>query len=242
MSESKIIAKLKKLLARAKDQSDTPEGELAASIAAKLMQEHAISMAQLEDHEVREEILHLQWDEEVSNVWWSLLYHMVGDYVDVKVAYAKWGRKRKITFVGYAHNIEICKFLFDSIKVQLENDYKKHCAEVKKRCQEKGYSYRSNKPKPKPFYVSAIRVVQTKLRNMKREQQYNDTQDSLNNESIAKATSLVFQRKNEVNAFVSKLGWSSGASYRAGHSSAGASAGHNVRVQSGLTGSKRLKG
>ena len=242
MSDSKIIAKLKKLMARAKDQSDTPEGELAASLAAKIMKDHAITMAQLDDHEVKEEILHLEYDEEVSNVWWVILYNAIGKYVDVEVASATFRRKRMLTFVGYAHNIEICKFLFDSIKVQLENDYKKHCADIKKRCIEENYSYRHNKPKPKAFYMSAIVEVRAKLRQMKAEQKFMDTQDSLQNEDIAKATSLVFKRKNEVAAFVASLGWRTGRAYRSGFSSAGNQAGKNVRVQSGLTGSRRLKG
>lgn len=240
MSKPKIIAKLRKLLARAKDQSDTPEGVLAATIAARLMKEHAISIADLDEHEIVEEVLHLEWETEVKNVWWAVLYQSVGKYTDVATAYASVRRTRYITFVGYSHNIEICKFLFDSIKNQLENDYKKYCADVRKRCKELGLSYRSNKPKPKPFYMSAIVQVRNKLETLKREHDTVSTQESLTNDSVAKANGLIYRRKNEVSKYVSTLGWRTHRAYKYGHSSSGANAGKNVRVQAGITGFKKL--
>ena len=240
MSKPKIIAKLRKLLARAQDQSDTPEGVLAATIAARLMKEHAISIADLDEHEIVEEVLHLEYDIEVKNVWWAVLYQIVGKYTDVAIASASVRRSCYITFVGYAHNIEICKFLFDSIRVQLEGDYKKYCADVRKRCKDLGLSYRSNKPRPKPFYVSAIVQVRNKLETLKRQQDTVSTQESLTNDSVAKANGLIYRRKNEVSKYVSTLGWRTGSKYRYGHSSTGATAGKNVRIQAGLTGSKKL--
>lgn len=242
MSNSKMIEKIKKLLARAKDQSDTPEGELAASIAANIMREHAISMSQVEDFNEVEEVLHLNGDVWVTQVWWSLLYHAVGNYTDVQVAYAAGRGGRWMTFVGYAHNIEICKFLFDSIKGQMEREFKAHCEEKKKFCKEYGYNYKFNRPSPKAFYVSAYRVIKSKLESMKYEQQRQDRQDAMSNESVAKGNALVLKRKNEVAAKVATLGWSKGSSYSAGHSSAGAAAGGRVKIQSGINGQRKLNG
>jgi hypothetical protein len=242
MSESKIIAKLRKLFARAKDQSDTPEGVLAATIAARLMKEHAISVADLDEHEVTEQVLYLEAETEVSNKWWVILYQCIGKYTDIETAHASMRRKCYITFVGYAHNIEICKFLFDSIKHQLENEYKTHCESVRRRCKEEGISYRQNKPRPKAFYTTAILQVRQKLQTLKRQHDSESTRESLFNESVARATGLIYQRKNEVSKFVSTLGWTTSSRYRAGYSSAGDSAGKNVRVQAGLTGSRKLNG
>jgi SHS2 domain-containing protein len=239
---NKLIEKIKKLLARAKDQSDTPEGELAASIAANIMREHAISLSQVEEQTEVEEVLHLHQDEHVTQVWWSLLYAAVGSYCDVQIAYATARSGRYITFVGYSHNIEITKFLFDSIKGQMEREFKAHCKERKKFCEEYGYNYKYNRPSPKAFYVSAYRVVKSKLESMKYEQQRQDRQDAMSNESVARGNALVLKRKNEVAAKVATLGWKTGSAYSAGHSSAGAAAGGRVKIQSGINGQRKLNG
>lgn len=48
----KMINRVKALLARADDQRGLPEGELAASIAERLMREHALTMEQLQEKEL----------------------------------------------------------------------------------------------------------------------------------------------------------------------------------------------
>lgn len=147
-----------------------------------------------------------------------------------------------MTFVGYRHNIEVCKFLFDSIKGQMEREFKVHCNERKAQCEEWGYPYRFNRPSPKTFYMSAYREIQAKLIRMKRDQNMQSQQEAVSNESVAKGNALMIRRNNEVALKVATLGWKSGRSYSAGHSNAGAAAGKRVRIQQGLTGNLKLNG
>ena len=144
------------------------------------------------------------------------------------VAYASYRGGRKITFVGYPHDIEVCKWLYHSIKNQLESEWK----ELKKKYKKDDTPSWMRDTK-KSFFASAVAKVGVRLRELSNAAQtdYSPTE-----------TSIVLARENEVRRFVIDLGWRTGASYRFSGSGAGTAAGDRVRIQSGITGSRRLKG
>ncbi len=223
---SKIHDKLKKLLNLAKNQSNTPEGDLAASLAAKIMREHMIRQEELIEED-KEQIAHIT-DETVSNVWWSILYHAVGKYTNVSICYSAFRGGRSITFVGYPHDIEVCKWLYHSIKNQLDAEWKSL-----KKMYKKEHVPSWQQDTRKNFFASAVSKVGSRLRWMSRAQK---------DDFSASETSIILSREGEVQNFAANLGWGKGSSYRYGGSSAGTAAGDKVKIQNGLNGSRRLKG
>src|SRR5690606_35582036 len=80
MTNTGIVAKIKKLLALADDQRGKPEGESAARFADRLMREHAISMAEVDGLDLDADPLMEERFDLGRNTWraylmWTLARH-----------------------------------------------------------------------------------------------------------------------------------------------------------------------
>lgn len=106
--KEKIVDRVRKLLAKADNNDNIAESELAASMAEKLMRQHAIEQADITDAEKEEigqgviKVTMARWKRELL---WVLCNHC-----NTKAVYYSGLGKMSVT--GYASDIEILQYLF----------------------------------------------------------------------------------------------------------------------------------
>ncbi len=220
-NSEKIVNRIKNLLSRADDQHGTPEGELAAAIAAKMMREHAI---QMEDLQEKEKIIQITQEIGRSNWLRNLLNH-VSNFCSCR-CWIHSGRPM-MSIAGYESDMEIAHYLFDLIKLQIENAAAQYV-----RNHPIGGKKISN-----DFKMSAVAGVAAKLSAIKAQDKGSDPT----------GTALVLSRGREVSQWVNERnklreGHSPGYS----HNQSGFEVGKNVRLSNGIAGigpaPRQLKG
>lgn len=117
MSETsaKILDRIRKLLATAKDQEGLPEGELAAKMARDLMLEHAVEEVDL--GETPEEVTRAEV-ETGKSTWQRLVADAVATHCSCRFLFAPGYPKGWIW--GRPGDIEIARYLLEVITRQIE--------------------------------------------------------------------------------------------------------------------------
>jgi hypothetical protein len=224
----KIVNKIKALLAMAEDQHGLPEGEVAAKIAEKLMREHAIEMHHLQEKEV---IIQITQEVGRSN-WTRNLLHQVAIFCSCKM----WiiTGTRNVGIAGHSADLEVCEYLFDLIRLQIENKCEQFMKSEKRKDSFNPFSSTlpssasngSGKGSANDFKMSAVAGVADKLRKIKSVNNGAENRDS---------NALVLSRYNAVNDWVNsqmRLRNRSASNYS--HNASGYQAGQNVRLSNGI--------
>lgn len=112
IADHTIAAKIKKMLGLAEDQMGTPEGETAAALARKLMQQHAIEVADLDLVEAQnaDPIEKKVTSVELQKNWMRDLFHVVGKHCEVQVVMHP--RSTQMTIYGHRSGTEVCEYLY----------------------------------------------------------------------------------------------------------------------------------
>ena len=218
----RIAARIVKALATARDQGGTPEGETAARIAQAMMDEHALSMADLDtaSREEQDPLAMERVDVGDSSMWRRSLMGIVARHCTLRSLYTEGSTKMKL--FGHAHDIAVASYLFDVIARQVQQGADKHMRGLKNVTSGEARSAHN------AFACSAVRGVKEKLAEM----------------AAAKVkaagpagTALALQdREARMLAFFerAKGNTSSGAGMVRNHSAAGYQAGKNVSIHAGV--------
>lgn len=244
LNSRKIIERIRKLIALA-EGSEGHEAETAAAMARRLMREHAVSQATVEESDrpsdplVRVRVyfdgIKLSRDPKASSrtAWWKReLASAVGFYLDLRSAYVKGSNTW--LFHGYQSDVEVAIYLYEICARQINDACKAHMEEVK-------YSYMYWTPGQSrtvgtAFRQSAVRGLRIKFAELKRD------------ERVADPTgfALMTSRKNTVDQWFRdtfSFGKSGGAwGGSANYSREGYSAGRNVRLNAGVTSNNTSRG
>lgn len=144
MSTNPIVAKIIKVLALAEDQKGTSEGEVAARLAARMMRDHAISVADLQGASTDSDPL-MESAIDVGRVtWraslaWALAEHCnctalratvttstrVVETGDGYRAKRVGSQTASMRLFGHKTDIEVCQYLYDLCERQVEAACKK---------------------------------------------------------------------------------------------------------------------
>lgn len=209
LTEAMAIEKIRKLQARIADDVTTEsESEIAAKHIARLMMKHAISQSQLE---VKEKIVQLTEEIGRSN-WLRYLLFYVAEFCSCSAVIQTGTRYMILT--GYHSDVENAHYLFDMIRVQIEN------------ANAKFMEFNFGKKISNDFKMSAIKGVKEQLNGIK----FAASQES------SSGTELVLSRKSEVDNFVRsgmKIGKTTMVTYSA--NDAGLTAGRNVQISKGIS-------
>ena len=226
------IEQIKKLLAASHDTANGNEAAVAAQMASKLMTKHAISMADLNEHE-RAVVDPLgQTRIKVGNTGWAInLAWALGSHCNVKVL--RGGRWNGVFAIAYGHqsDLEIWTYLYSIARKEVERltkEYRKH-PDVQQWCWRKE-KYVVDRKLTSQYRTGLVLGLQSKLNEQKREAQV------VNSE----ATALVLQDRAKVaeQYMRSKNGrvgtWSSSVSA----SNEGYRDGKKISLNAGLNGSR----
>mgnify|MGYP003144901450 CR=1 FL=1 len=248
LNSNKIIERIRKLLSLAEGSSGH-EAETAAAMARRLMREHAVSQATVEESDrpndplVRVRVsfdgLKLRRNSDIlgysrtRTAWWKReLASAVGRYLDLRSAYNRgtnvWW------FYGYQSDVEVAIYLYDICARQINDACKAHVDSLKHSymCWSPGRSRTAGTE----FRQSAVGGLRSKFRELKRTEQNEDPT----------GFALMVNRKNAVNRWVESnfsfgsagSGWGGNAS----HSRAGWNAGREIRLNAGVSGSTTSRG
>lgn len=220
-----IIAKIEKLLHRAKAQEGEPEGEIAARLAAKMMAAHAIEMSEVNaegggepDPIVTENVKMRQ------SVWRRQLAHALARHCSCTTSYVSSRGGMHVTFYGRKSDIEVASYLFTVCERQIEKAAKGYVASL-------DWADRGEKrTRGNSFRRSAIRGLGTKLREIR-----DDTRAE-----NAEGFSLVRTRLTEVDAWVEEntnLRTVRDAGHR--YNQDGYEAGRDINLAAGVEGQAR---
>jgi hypothetical protein len=224
MNGSAIIRKIQKLLDLAKDQEGTSEGEAAGRIAAKMMREHAISMAQVDvaEREAADPIIKSQVKIETS-VWRRSLANIIARHCNCRLWYtSRRGSGTYVTYCGHKTDVEIAQYLYEICDRQIyeaSRAYRKTLAD-----------WQPKRGLCNDFRRSAVAGLNSKLEAIREAGRTEDAQ----------GTSLVISRFREVEEYVAanqKL--RKGSSSRYYHNDAGYAAGRKVSLHAGVGGSAK---
>lgn len=117
--KAKIIERIRRTLALAKDRAGTPEGETAARIAANMMASHAIEMADV-DVAARAKTDPLTvggTDLGLRAEWVRSLFFAVCRHCGCRGVVTIGTTRAKV--YGYAHDVAVAEYLFEIIKEQV---------------------------------------------------------------------------------------------------------------------------
>tara|TARA_Y100000034_G_C6864219_1_gene393679 strand:- start:107 stop:844 length:738 start_codon:yes stop_codon:yes gene_type:complete len=226
------IEQIKKLLAASHDTANGNEAAVAAQMAQRLMIKHAISMADLDEHE-RSVIDPLGESAiKVGNTGWAInLAWVLGSHCNVSVL--RCGRWNGVFAQAYGHqsDIEIWQYLYSIARKEVERltkEYRKH-PDVQQWCWRKE-KYIVDRKLTSQYRTGLVMGLQSKLNEQKREATVVNTE----------ATALVLQDRAKVaeQYMRSKNGrvgtWSSSV----GGSNQGYRDGKKISLNAGLNGSR----
>ena len=220
MSQSAIIEKIQKVLNLAAATNGTPEGIVAAKMADKLLREHALTMAEIEDVSAPEEIDTDKFEFGQTS-WQRSLLNEVCFYCSCRSYYYRGSKT--VAVVGFAHDVEVAKYLLKIVSDQI-------LAESKLYTRERPWMDRGEKRAAgNSFRISAVQGVRAKFNALKRESAASDET----------GTALVINRTQRVDDWMDgnvKLRSAQRAT-RTRHCNAGYSAGQNVSLHQGISGS-----
>ena len=160
-----VIERIRKCLARAKDQKGSPEGEVAARIAHNLMVEHAISQEDLDfaERQKTDPLIMEVVDIGARCAWRREVYFAIASHCTLRSLF--WPGTTRIKLFGHAHDIEVAKYLFEIVARQLEHvgywyvrgpEFRFHSASEKRAIRHS-------------FSVSAVEGFRTKLAQIRKE-------------------------------------------------------------------------
>lgn len=130
---SKVIDRVKKLLALASDKANEHESALAAIMAAKMMEEYNLAMADVIEADLKKNKDNLV-DEPISEVvyndrfpsWFQQLSCCISRVFDCHVKFdyfyeeGNYQGKRRIKIFGYKPDVEVSKYVFSFVLGQIE--------------------------------------------------------------------------------------------------------------------------
>ncbi|KGJ92133.1 DUF2786 domain-containing protein [Colwellia psychrerythraea] len=135
MSDNKILNKIKKLLALAKS-SNANEAAAALSRAQKLMQEHAITLTDVDlaDCSTAECVLDAKGVNKYEANLMHLISHAFGVEPVVSYVQINWKVKAKVCFLGISPQPELAQYCFDVLYRQLKQSRAQYIRQQSKRC------------------------------------------------------------------------------------------------------------
>lgn len=240
MSTNPIVAKIIKILALAEDQKGTSEGEVAARLAARMMRDHAISIADLQDVSTDSDPL-MESAIDVGRVtWraslaWALAEHCncaaLRATVTTSVRVVETGdglyRAKRVgsqtasmRLFGHKTDIEVCQYLYDICERQVEEA----CKKWKK--DRGGASYSEGQA----FREAAVTGLNAKLHSIRRAESSGDSDAG---------TAIMVRRKEEAAVFMRSVVTTIGR-YRGGSTgsydakAAGFAAGKEISLRAGV--------
>ena len=164
MDNSKIIQKIKKLLALS-ESSNVNEAATAARMAAKMMTEYQIEMADVIKAELNRgdglttdnisEKTYYNWP-----LWMQSLSIGVARLFDCQVKYNYIGEKLNLSIMGYEADVQMVKWMYDFLYRELKNI----CEEA---CKNKGNVSRSTFRKN--FFQGAVTEIKKRMVEMYKE-------------------------------------------------------------------------
>jgi len=242
---SVTIERIRKVLARAKDQEGTPEGETAARIATNLMTQHAITMADLAvaDRAASDPLISERFDIGARSQWRRDVMFALCTHCTIRAVF--YFGTSDMQLYGHVHDVEVAKYLYTIVLRQIEK-----AADVYVEGSLRGYTASEKRAERHSFTASAVRGLHVKLREIRdaaakpsasgesAAQTESTPADSSLPTQSAGSTALVLQaRKERVEEFYkARAGRVRSATIRrTGHSDAGYNAGRNVSLNAGLS-------
>lgn len=109
--DNSIVSKIKKLLALSNNQNGTPEGDLAADFAARLMLQHAVSMADVDNLSNTDKIITYRFILSQKEQWIRQLAFAVATFCNCKMTFCIGAKD--VDFYGYKSDCEVAEYLFE---------------------------------------------------------------------------------------------------------------------------------
>jgi hypothetical protein len=239
--KTKIMAKIRKLLALA-ESSNEHEAELAASMADKLMRQHAIETCHLDEQRLLDGDPLTKIRMEVSRASWTiLLAWALAEHCRVSVLrcvrtvgreiddYPYWESKRVVFADVYGHtsDVEVFQYLYEVAHRQIQSAAKQYRADHGGRISRNGMTR---------FREGAVSGLRAKLHTQRRQAA-----------GEAEQTEVVLQsRERRADAYMRSLNGTIGTYMGGvGGSASGYRAGSNITLSSGVgakTSNRRLLG
>jgi hypothetical protein len=216
MTIETILKRIQKLVKLAESESGKPEGDLAASLARKLMLQHAISEAQIQTEVSKaERIEGVRYDLTAKQNWRRRLLQLCAEHCECTTAF--FPATTFVTIYGYTSDVEIATYLYDSLVNQLLiecNLYMRFRPATTKRTRNS-------------FFHSAVDAVGTRLRAMREHEAANEPTGQ----------ALVLRRGAAVKTWIEdNVRLKKGAPVKRGFSAEGYEAGNRVSLGAGIAG------
>lgn len=225
-----ILSRVDKLLRLAKSEPGTPEGELAASLARKLMLEHAISEQEVLSGAKSGKIGPVDHDLGKRQNWRRRLFNHVAEHCECRAAYII--NSQRATIYGFAEDIEVALYLYESIANQIDLAVNEHMKRWNARAP---YGRtcsgipRYSRRERNNFCHSAVSRIYSRLKDIRRGVAEGDP-DRQALVSLRGRTVDEWVQVNEGNLSRGRLSWSGNKS--------GYAAGDQVSITQGIHGSR----
>ena len=235
--KSKYIEKIEKLLRRAKAQEGEPEGETAATIAARLMAQHAISMDDISIEERKKDPMIKHEFKLPSATWQRDLMWEIARHCNCQATYQAGGTHAH--FYGYKTDCEIAEYLMAICSRQIKADCKNYLDSLNSENSRLGeWDWRLDRCITKKWYGSQFRFSAVRGLRMKLQ----DIRDEVEEEVGEQSYALVKSRYKEVETWVEEtFTFRTGRTPRRNNrpNEAGFRAGKNISLNAGLTGKEQ---
>lgn len=216
-TSTKLVDRVRKLLAmgvvpEGADEATRNEADSAARMARQIMQEHAISLADVEASERPPDPIVAQdcrfvdltmqavlpgseYDDayyERPSLWKKKLASTVADYLDIHGALRP--NRNEFIFYGHASDVDLAQSLYGILAEQIDARCKIYLREARIEAGEAWGYWDAGiaKTKGTDFRISAIVALDSRFAELKRE------------EEVTSGTGLMVQRKAEVDAWVNE--------------------------------------
>ena len=126
-----LMRRIRKLLALAADNPDSPESQAAAEKAGKLMSEYQVEFAsiEMEEDEIIEDAAKMYMSEDGK--WSHSLITVIGHTFNCKVI--RTMDKKSFIIIGYKHDVELTKWMFSYLRMIISRKADKLCSGVRER-------------------------------------------------------------------------------------------------------------
>ncbi|NIU85156.1 MAG: hypothetical protein GWN64_17180 [Candidatus Thorarchaeota archaeon] len=190
-----IIKQIKDLMALAKDQAGKPEGELAAEIARRKMDEHAISMEQIVTEGGEDEDLNqVHWDMPKKTTWRQSLLDIICKHCDCEMVYYEGTSEHHI--FGYRTNLQVVLYLYEIIEDQLNKKASEYYQNKLSPLVRKDRMSRSQARKSRiDFLITALTALKSRFKKIREQTSKKDPT----------GFALVSQRANRVTEFFNRV-------------------------------------
>lgn len=222
-----LILKISKILALAADQDGTPEGDMAARLAAKMMREHAISMAEVRTVSAAEaDPMTMSIIQAGRSTWRAELVWILARHCNCTAL--RQGNKKHPGQIGgsmlawmkvYGHkvDVEVCQYLYEICERQVEQ------AAVAWKKARGGARYAEGQR----YRESVVYGLKARLEEIRAAGQAEDPN----------GTALVLSRAQQANSYMHSLTTPSKKGYGGGHKMLdrdGYEAGKKIKLHAGV--------